>query len=1106
MMGDTTKTIDPPTTRPRSGGGSPPPVVPQTRPRSGGNPPPRPQAPPKSALSPQQLEWIEALAKAAGKSAKADEKRGQQLALINSVGADLALSVDSIKAGQTYQIMEKNKGLFGDVLDAVGYQKLANSLDPGADPNQEFDTGSVNLNDYEGLSPAMLKRVMEAQHEVVKLADRLRNATEDGGTITHTADGKKRPEGDEPELMFDADEIDAVVAAEIWQPLVRQRAIPENAVPDRYSEVKQTFDGASQEYQKRLADYTKKAPKRDGVLRGEALLKTIVEGTNVVGSNVLAIVKDHIPGADAAAAMMEVAQIMELVADLETVAFGITEAALKEEFDPQILVNCLGAITQGLALDKPSNEDQQTEIAAIKFGCSAALQSGAFVAYLAKGQPDKAMIVFGDMLNTAISAQETSSSGSTFSDIGADVQSGVATLVNAAQAAWKAKDGKYAEALDSLCTGIATMTTNFVDQKLAADITNKDDSTRDKSTESFAEGQKLDSQRDQEISAAEAAYNSMIDSATSSPSLVLALVTTDAALAKQLEAADQSGKFAEVKANWAKLTEKQKAGIIRMQRGVAESEAAASKKEAEEARKNFAALTASEEPSDIDRLIAEVKLQEARFTLAVKLSALPFQAIGALFPPAKMGACVINLANEMRLAAECGMQFLEWADNVADGKRAGSVQAEAMTSRMDLSQVQAVRHGVQAALLVVQIIGQGVTLAGGPAAHVGLALDKGAGAAMAAKSVATAIVDYRKAAKAWRIYQKALDRPESRLTARKALRVNPTLAKYAIAYGAKQGNPIAANALRKCGITEAMLADEEAGVSKLVTFMEAKFSEDPIVLRRVPIADWYPGTSAVTAASWMEFVTAAEENADPKLAKLDPVGAAAALSLMETAQAEYDRAGDDLTETLVGTLLERLLMVRRQLMAIKPLDTKGNKHETFVAYLKAMVATVEERIAVADKMKGIVASTKKMFDHVHESFAPLEMEVMALMPAPGSALATRKFTFIGRATELADLVSAQDWPAALTAVKEIKTEANEILDANSDLEAAFRDSFKLSLPVLEQAKAVPETDAIRARLGELAALRVSLAKSRQELDWEIALDLLDQATDLARDIIAAATP
>ena len=1111
-MGDSTS--NPKSTRPRTDSSPPPrpksdPQPTGTRPRSDSSPPPRPNTPPPQTggLPPEQKDWIAGLAKDAEKNAKADERRAKQLELIGGVARDLANQADEIKAGQSYEIIEKNAGLFGGLLDAVGYHKTAVALDPGADPNNEFDTGSVAMDNYEGLTPDVLKKVMEAQRKVVELADRLRTATTDGGTLTKTPDGKPREEGDEPELMFTPDEIDGVVAAEIWHPLVRQRAIPENAVPDRYSEVTQTFKGASAAYQERLIEYTKTAPKRDGALRDEALIKAVADGTNAVASNVLAIVKDHLPGADAAATMAEIISIQTLIADLETVAFGITEAALKEEFDPQILVDCVSAIGQGLKLDKPTSEDNKAQIAAIKFGCSAALQSGAFVGYLAKGQPDKAMNVFGQFLNTAISAQETPTSGTTFADIGSDVQTSVSTLVSAAKASWLAKDGKYAEALEQLCDAIAEETKNYVDQKVEHDITAQDTKNRAGKDETFEEKEKLDTERDERIEQAELPFDTMIESVTSSPGLILALVTTDKKLAKQLEDADTSGKMDEIKKNWDKLTDQQKSAIVRMQRGAADLEAKASEEQMAETKKQFSELTASEEPAEIDKMIAEIKLQEARYTLAVKLAALPFQAIGALFPPAKMGASLINLANEMRLAAECGMQFVEWAENVDDAKRGGSVQAEAMTSRMDLSLVQTVRHGSEAALLVVQIIGQGITLAGGPVAHIGLALDKGASAAMAAKAVTTAVVDYRKAAKAWRIYQKALDQPQSRLTARKALRNNPTLAKYAIAYGAKQGNPFAVNALRKCGITDAILADENAGVAKLTEFLEAKFSEDPIVLRRVPTADWYPGTCAMTAASWMEFVAAGEEKASPKVEpKLKSANVAAALNMLEKAQAAYDAAGDDLNEKLVEALLNRLLAARRQLIAVKPTDSKGKPHEQFVTYLQALVGAAEARIDAASKMKDIVADAKKMFDHVSESFKPLSDEVMAMQPAPGTPLAGRKLAFGKALSDLDQLVAAQDWAGALAAVKAAKAEANEILDANTDLQAAFTDQLKVDLPKLEQAKAVAETDETRALLASLADLRLRMGEASKALDWELALDLLDEAGKTAIEIIGTVNP
>lgn len=1048
-----------------------------------------------NTLDPKQQDWIAELAKDAGQAMHREEKRQKQQVLLRLVGDGLANVTEEIKAGQTYEVMQKNAGLLGTLHDAVGREKVVQSLDPGGDPNKEFDTGSVEMHNYKEVPPEVVKAVMEAQRKVVELQDRLRNATTDGGTLTQKPDGTKRDEGEEPELMFTPEEIDGVIAAEIWQPLVRQQVIPENAVPDRYSEVKQTFDGASAEYQKRLVKYSKTAPKHDDALRNSALGQTIYSGASAVATNVLDILKDQFPGGAVANTLKEVATIKTLIDDLSVIAFGVTDSVLKGEFDPGILDKAATAISDGIKLDKTDDPGTKAELAAIKLGCSMAFKSPAIVGYLAKGDPDNAVKMFGKILSDTIAANDTSDSDGEFKRIGEDVEKAIDSLVGLKQVAVAMKEGRYEEAVTALSEAITVEVTNYVNQQIEEKLTeeNKD---KKLSTEALTE----------EIEKAQKPYEIMIETIGSAPETLLALTTTDPKLKEILEKQDTSGAIAKAKENWDKLDDKEKSSILRMQQGATKARMDEANGEIQKRKESYAKLTEDDDASEIDKMIAEIRLQQARYTLAVKLASLPFQVIGALFPPARMGESLIALANELRLAAECGLQFISWAENVEDSRKGGSVQAEAMTSRMDLSLIQSTRHGIEASFRVVQIIGQGLTIAGGPVAHVGLALDKSASAGMAIKKVAVAVVDDRKAAAAWRIYQEALDRPQSRLKAREALRTNPTLAKYAIAYGAKKGNPFAANAMRKCGITDEVLSDENTGVDKVVTFLEVKFSEDPIVLRRVPIQDWYPRAAALTAGSWMEFVAAGETKANPKVVGIKSGSVAAALATLEKAQSAYDAEGDDLTAETVDSLLDRLTMARRQLVAVKPVDKNSKPHKEFDAYLKAMVGLVDDHMKEAADMREVIASEEKTFHHINEGFQPLVAEILSLAPSPGTPLAERISAFNGTLDQLALLQEQDDWANALPVIKQAKQAANGILDFNTDLKTLMADESAVQQNLFDQAGRVPPTDDTRDLLSLLAQLRTEMDEAQRQLDWEVALDRLDQAREVATEILGKATP
>jgi len=83
-----------------------------------------------------------------------------------------------------------------------------------------------------------------------------------------------------------------------------------------------------------------------------------------------------------------------------------------------------------------------------------------------------------------------------------------------------------------------------------------------------------------------------------------------------------------------------------------------------------------------------------------------------------------------------------------------------------------------------------------------------------------------------------------------------------MAYGALNGDPIAREGMRRCGLNKQTLANPDTNVSKVVTFLEAKYPDDPTLLRAVPRKDkWYPGPIEMTSTSFMRFYSAATSDA-----------------------------------------------------------------------------------------------------------------------------------------------------------------------------------------------------------------------------------------------------
>ncbi|HLY55049.1 MAG TPA: hypothetical protein VKS60_05800, partial [Stellaceae bacterium] len=314
------------------------------------------------------------------------------------------------------------------------------------------------------------------------------------------------------------------------------------------------------------------------------------------------------------------------------------------------------------------------------------------------------------------------------------------------------------------------------------------------------------------------------------------------------------------------------AGLIKKQQAtvVEESRKSDAQRLAEESKAFRDALNASEDDDDaevekIETLIMEIKKSYMMVQLAQQLASLPVQAVAAFVPQANIAAGLVDLAFAMKRAATHLQAYAEWAENVDDARAAMSVQVEAMLNRAGLSELQYERDIADIALAVAKIEA-GVLSCCGHAAPAGYALNAAVTAATSLKQLAIKYYDQTKLAMAWSTYKEALKNPKNRKKVREAIRENPTLAKYVIAYGAEwDDNPVARNALKKCGLTERVMDSKDTNVQKVVTFLEALYPDDPILLREVATPeDWYPGAIQLTTDSVAMFFSAAEKSADLK--------------------------------------------------------------------------------------------------------------------------------------------------------------------------------------------------------------------------------------------------
>ena len=235
-----------------------------------------------------------------------------------------------------------------------------------------------------------------------------------------------------------------------------------------------------------------------------------------------------------------------------------------------------------------------------------------------------------------------------------------------------------------------------------------------------------------------------------------------------------------------------------------------------------------------------------------------------------LGAVVtaIQLAENLVAAADRAMALNQWIKNQKDLKRAQDALESSAQNFVKNQGEQFAHYTIQAAFNVALLIGQVLELSGITSA-AGTGLKAAAEAGSAAEEVIYEF--YRKATleAAWSLTQKALRTPKNRRLALEARALNPTLAKYSIAWSAMvRENPMARNIVNEIGLSERTLRQKDANVKSVVKFMELKFSDDIQVRKRVELKeDYMPSPVELTAKCWCLAKVRAEKANEQKLEK-----------------------------------------------------------------------------------------------------------------------------------------------------------------------------------------------------------------------------------------------
>lgn len=755
-------------------------------------------------------------------------------------------------------------------------------------------------------------------------------------------------------------ECEAHLAEDLWQPLVREGVIPENFVPTKYSAVAQLFEASSGAYEDRLQEYSANLSDNDILLQkfelgykiGNGVVKLAGATSGLAGS-----VGDLTGDDGVVATAEEVGTFIGHLSTALTISEGLTKAALTDKDFSSVGQAIADAI--GAAIEKEYDTQAGKIVASVIANASRAVNIGSA---LKEGDYEKAFTELLEGIGSELERFDPDEDGGLMSEIGGQIVSKGKIAISALKLGKRAAEGASPLELQGLLMDTANLLAKEVTNSLKTDKEKAKEKAEEEAAEPSSGGEAF------EASIAES-FEEEDDSDPAAARAAAIAVLTDQFDQDKLDARRKEADIAAAQKALASAEEKmaaeQEAFEHHMRMGfpmVMDDDDAIEVAELERV-------------ASIEYLLAVQKKNEATFNMCTTIASKGIAFVTKLFPPAALAEACMTLALTIKDAIEKAEELIIWRENVEDAMSAASAQADAMLNRRGLQTKQVVQANIQVALDAAKVVSEVLSMT--PIAAAAPVIKSSVAVAEAAIELADLIYTEAQMAKAWKIYVTARDDPEDRYLARKASRENPTLAKYAMAYGSLNGDPIAMEGMRRCGLNKQTLSNPGTNVEKVVSYLESRYPDDPVLLRAVPVPDkWYPGPIALSSKSWISFYKMATTDASPTLStSQDTSGIAAALAKLEDAEDAFDKAIDATIEEAkeitkaeaeaaakknvidgqplvapvsldkaarVG-LVSALLRAQDQLRKFKALDEANVEHKEMAKYVEALAAKCELR-------------------------------------------------------------------------------------------------------------------------------------------------------------------
>lgn len=304
------------------------------------------------------------------------------------------------------------------------------------------------------------------------------------------------------------------------------------------------------------------------------------------------------------------------------------------------------------------------------------------------------------------------------------------------------------------------------------------------------------------------------------------------------------------------------------------------------------------ELKSIGKLIADLKRDKFIMETASAIGSAGFAVAQQFFAPMALAGTLIRFTETLVKAIDRAIEMRNWLDANEAAMNAVSPYLTAIQNFVKNQAEQFAHHTIKAALIAVQAAGQIMQIAGAGtyAQAAGLIVEKGAKLAETMEDLIYKAEREATLRKAWKITKKALNDPKNRKANLIARRMNPTLAKYTLAFGAVvDKDPVALQAFRIIGLDAETLAAKDAKVGQVVEYLETRYDEDQQLYRAFTVEDedegaWLRGAPApeLSVDCWLSLHFIAVDKGGIQDTKPDQI--TRAFQQVEAAHREYQDA------------------------------------------------------------------------------------------------------------------------------------------------------------------------------------------------------------------------